>query len=108
MLLAAKSLAAVLILPILILAAGPAAHAQRAAPASVGPGRIVCNASFCELGIGVHPKQRFRVIVSGLPEADTTRLRKCTGVSSPCYVTVDGTENGDQMKILATRIAWQD
>ena len=76
----------------------PAALAQRAAPASVGPGRIVCNASFCELGIGARPKQRIRVIASGLPEDDTRRLRKCTGVAPPCMVTVDGTGAGRPKK----------
>jgi hypothetical protein len=86
----------------------PAAWAEPAAPASIGPGRIVCNASFCELGVGPRPAQRFRVIASGLPEDDTKRLRKCTGVAPPCVVTVDGLEQGDKSKILATRIAWQD
>jgi hypothetical protein len=84
------------------------ALAQRAVATSVGPGRIVCNASFCELGIGEQPVQRVRVIASHLPEDDTRRLRKCTGVSRPCVVTVDGIEQGDPTKIMATRIAWQD
>ena len=86
----------------------PMAQAQRAAPASVGPGRIICNASFCELGVGPRPAQRFRVIASGLPEDDTKRLRKCTGVAPPCVVTVDGLEQGDKTRIMATRIVWQD
>jgi hypothetical protein len=90
------------------LATSGIAHAQRAAPTTIGPGRIVCNAAFCELGIGDHPRLRYRVIASNLPEAEIRRLRKCTGVAKPCIVTVDGIEQGDQMKILATRIIWQD
>nr|WP_294516402.1 hypothetical protein [uncultured Rhodopila sp.] len=91
-----------------LVAVGQSARAERAAPASVGPGRIVCNASFCELGIGPKPARRFRVIASGLPEDDTKRLRKCTGVAPPCVVTVDGLEQGDKTRIMATHIAWQD
>ncbi len=75
---------------------------------TVGPGRIVCNASFCELGSGAHPKQRFRINVSALPEAEVRRLRKCTGVSKPCIVTVEGTQLGDPMKIMADSIQWQE
>jgi hypothetical protein len=92
----------------MLLATGGGACAQRAAATSIGPGRIVCNAMFCELGIGNHPRQRYRVIASALPEAQTRRLQVCTGVSKPCIVTVDGIEQGDKMKIMATRIAWQD
>jgi hypothetical protein len=96
-------------LALVLVATVTPAHAQRATPASVGPGRIVCNAAFCELSLGDSPKQqRIRVIASRLPEDDTRRLRKCTGVSKPCVVTVDGIEQGDPMKILATRIVWQD
>lgn len=86
----------------------PGAQAQRAAPATAGPARIVCNASFCELGSGAQPEQRIRVIISNLPQDEIRRLRKCTGVAKPCIVTVEGTELGDQMKIMATRIQWQD
>jgi hypothetical protein len=95
-------------LTLIPLFAGPMAHAQRATPASIGPGRIVCNATFCELSVGEARKRRVRVIASRLPEVDTRRLRKCTGVSTPCVVTVDGIEQGDPMKILATRVVWQD
>jgi hypothetical protein len=84
------------------------ANAQRAAHASVGPGRIVCNAAFCELGSGARPKERYRVIVSNLPPDEIRRLRKCTGVSAPCIVSIEGTEQGDQRKILASTIEWQD
>ncbi|MDB5401195.1 MAG: hypothetical protein QOD93_2532 [Acetobacteraceae bacterium] len=84
------------------------AAAQRAAPATVGPGRIVCNASFCEMGSGARPKERVRVIVSNLPQEEVRRLRKCTGVAKPCIVTIAGTEQGDQMKILASTIQWQE
>ena len=59
----------------------PAAEAQRANHATVGPGRIVCNASFCELGSAARPKERVRIIVSRLAESEIRRLRKCTG---PC------------------------
>jgi hypothetical protein len=100
-------LSALWLAPILV-ALIAAARAEPAAPATIGPGRIVCNASFCELGVGPRPVQRIRVIASGLPEDDTRRLRKCTGVAPPCVVTVDGLEQGDKSKILATRIAWQD
>ena len=84
------------------------AAAQRAAPATAGPGRIVCNAAFCELGSGARPKERIRVIVSNLPPDEIRRLRKCTGVATPCIVTVDGTAQGDAMKIMASNIHWQD
>jgi len=103
------NLAAIRLAPVLILlAAEPAADAQRAAMASIGPGRIICNASFCELGIADRPGRRVRVIISRLPESDAERLHKCTGVARPCVVTVDGLEQGDQMHIMATGIVWQD
>lgn len=85
-----------------------AAHAQRAAPATVGPGRIVCNAAFCEMGSSARPKERIRVIVSNLPFDEIHRLRKCTGVAKPCIVTIQGTQQGDAMKIMAAGIHWQD
>ena len=84
------------------------ADAERAAPATVGPGRIVCNASFCEMGSGARPKERIRVIVSNLPWDEIRRLRKCTGVAKPCIVTIDGTHQGDLMKVLASAIHWQE
>jgi hypothetical protein len=84
------------------------ADAQRAAPATVGPGRIFCNASFCEMGSAARPKERTRIVVSNLSPDDIHRLRKCTGVAKPCIVTVDGTEQGDPMKIMASNIHWQD
>jgi hypothetical protein len=84
------------------------AVAQRAAPATVGPGRIVCNATFCEMGSSARPTERVRVIVSNLPQDEIHRLRKCTGVAKPCIVTVLGTQQGDQMKVLASDIQWQD
>jgi hypothetical protein len=91
------------------MAAGlPAADAQRAAPATVGPGRLICNASFCEMGSGARPKERIRVIVSNLPPEEIRRLRKCTGVAKPCIVTIEGTQQGDAMKILASTIHWED
>ncbi len=83
-------------------------RAQRAAPATVGPERIICNASFCEMGSGARPKQRVRVIVSNLPQDELRRLRKCTGIAKPCIVTIGGTQQGDPMKILASTIQWQD
>lgn len=96
------------LLPVGILLAAGSAQAQRAAATSAGPGRIVCNGTFCELNVGDHPKRRFRVSVARLPAEDVRRLRKCTGVSKPCIVTVDGIEQGDQLKIMATGIIWQD
>jgi hypothetical protein len=86
----------------------PEADAQRAAPATVGPGRLICNASFCEMGSGARPKERIRVIVSNLPPEEIRRLRKCTGVAKPCIVTIEGTQQGDAMKILASTIHWED
>lgn len=86
----------------------PDAQAQRAAPATVGPGRIVCNASFCEMGSSARPNERIRVIVSNLPQDEIHRLRKCTGVAKPCIVKVEGLEQGDNMKVLASAIQWQE
>jgi hypothetical protein len=34
-------------------------------------------------------------------------LRKCTGVAKPCIVTIQGTQQGDAMKIMAASIRWQ-
>jgi hypothetical protein len=75
---------------------------------TAGPARIVCNASFCEMGSGARPKERIRVIVSDLPHDEIRRLRKCTGVAKPCIVTIDGAEQGSPMKIMASSIHWQD
>ena len=93
----------------LVLAAvAGSAEAQRAAPATAGPGRIVCNAAFCEMGSGARPKERIRIIVSNLPQEEIRHLRKCTGVAKPCIVTIEGTEQGDAMKIMASEIHWQE
>lgn len=73
---------------------------------TVGPARIVCNASFCEMGSGARPKERVRVIVSDLPHVEIRRLRKCTGVAKPCIVTIEGTEQGGPAKIMASGIQW--
>lgn len=86
----------------------PVAQAERAAPATVGPGRIVCNAAFCEMGSSARPKERVRVIVSNLPPEEVHRLRKCTGVAKPCIVTIIGTQQGDAMKVLAGTIQWEE
>jgi hypothetical protein len=91
-----------------VLAFVTTADAQRAAPATAGPGRIVCNAAFCEMGSGARPKERVRIIVSNLPPDQIHRLRKCTGVAKPCIVTIDWTEQGDPMKIMASDIHWQE
>lgn len=100
---------AALLLAGLFLPAGAAtAQAQQGAPATVGPERIICNASFCEVGSGARPKERVRVIVSNLPPDEIRRLRKCTGVAKPCIVTIQGTQQGDAMKVLASGIQWQD
>jgi hypothetical protein len=89
--------------------AAPSALAQTGnQTATVGPGRIICNATFCELGAGPPGRQRIRVIVAALPKADTARLRKCTGVAPPCVVTVNGTTEENASRILATEIYWQD
>ena len=78
------------------------------AQATAGPGRIVCNAAFCELGSGARPKERVRVIVSNLPRDEIRRLRKCTGVAKPCIVTVEGEEQGSPTRIMASDIHWQE
>jgi hypothetical protein len=91
-----------------VMAIMAAADAERAAPTTVGPARIFCNASFCEMGSGARPKERIRVVVSNLPPDEIHRLRKCTGVGKPCIVTVDGTQQGDPMKVLASNIHWQE
>ena len=83
------------------------AQADRHA-ATAGPGRIVCNATFCELAVGVRTSPRVRVIVADLPLDDIRRLRKCTGVAKPCIVTVDGTTQDHPDRIMATDIHWQD
>jgi hypothetical protein len=75
---------------------------------TVGPARIVCNATFCEMGSGARPKERVRVIVSDLPQDEIHRLRKCTGVAKPCIVTIEGTEQGGPTRIMASSIKWQD
>jgi hypothetical protein len=92
----------------MVIPAPPRAEAQRAAPATVGPARIICNASFCEMGSGARPKERIRIIVSNLPQDEVRRLRKCTGVAKPCIVTIEGTQQGDVMKVMATAIRWQE
>jgi hypothetical protein len=76
--------------------------------ATVGPARIVCNAAFCEMGSSARPKERVRVIVSNLPQDEIHRLRKCTGVTKPCIVTMEGTQQGGPMRIMARSIHWQE
>jgi hypothetical protein len=75
---------------------------------TVGPARIVCNATFCEMGSGARPKERVRVIVANLPQAEIRRLRKCTGVAKPCIVTIDGEEQGTPTRVMASSIHWLD
>jgi hypothetical protein len=84
------------------------ANAQRAAPVTAGPGPIFCNAAFCEMGSGARPKERVRVIVSDLPQDEIHRLRKCTGVAKPCIVTIEGTQQGGPMRVMASSIHWQE
>lgn len=83
-------------------------NAQQDTPTSAGPDRIICNAAFCEMGSGAHPKERIRVIVSNLPQEEIRRLRKCTGVTKPCIVTIEGTLEGDQKQVMATSIHWRE
>lgn len=90
-----------------ITAYAPDGGAQRAAPATAGPGRIFCNAAFCEMGRGAKPQERIRIIVSNLSQDEIRRLRKCTGVAKPCIVIIQGTQQGDPMKIMASGIQWQ-
>lgn len=91
-----------------VMEAQPRAEAQPGTVATVGPGRIVCNASFCEMGSSARPKERVRVIVSNLPREEIRRLRKCTGVAKPCIVTIEGPQQGDLMRIMASAIHWQE
>jgi hypothetical protein len=84
-----------------------AAGAGRADTTTVGPARIVCNASFCEMGSSARPKERVRVIASDLPQEEIHRLRKCTGVAKPCIVTIEGTQQGGPARIMASNIHWQ-
>jgi len=90
------------------LAQAAPAHAQDGASTSAGPDRIVCNAAFCEMGSGAHPKERIRVIVSDLPQDEIRRLRKCTGVAKPCIVTIEGTLQSDQKQVMASSIQWRN
>jgi hypothetical protein len=101
-------LAGGLTLAIAALAPTAPADAQQTAPTSAGPDRIICNAAFCEMGSGAHPRERIRVIVSNLPLAEIRRLRKCTGVAKPCIVTIEGTLQDDQKQVMATSIHWQE
>jgi hypothetical protein len=80
----------------------------RADNITVGPARIFCNAAFCEMGRGAQPKERVRVIVSDLPQEEIHRLRKCTGVAKPCIVTIEGTQQGGPMRVMASAIHWQE
>ncbi len=95
-----------------VLAAPPGAGAMTDTAttdvATVGPARIVCNAAFCEMGSSARPKERVRVIVSNLPQDEIHRLRKCTGVTKPCIVTIEGTQQGGPMRIMARSIHWQE
>jgi hypothetical protein len=75
---------------------------------TVGPARIICNAAFCEMGSGARPKERVRVIVSNLSQDEIHRLRKCTGVAKPCVVTIEGTQQGGPMRVMASSIRWQE
>jgi hypothetical protein len=84
------------------------ASAARADSATVGPAQIICNAAFCEMGSGSRPKERVRVIVSDLPQEEIHRLRKCTGVAKPCIVTIEGTQLGGPMRVMASSIHWQE
>jgi hypothetical protein len=83
------------------------AVAASAEGTSAGPGRIVCNATFCELAVAERTRPRIRVIVSALPAEQIRRLRKCTGVAKPCIVTVDGTAQDHPYRIMATELHWQ-
>jgi hypothetical protein len=92
----------------LTLAAIAGANAEASAPTSAGPDRIICNAAFCEMGSGAHPRERIRVIVSNLPQEEIRRLRKCTGVAKPCIVIIEGTLDGDQKQVMASSIQWRE
>ena len=60
------------------------------------------------MGSGARPKERVRVIVSDLPQDEIHRLRKCTGVAKPCIVTIEGTQQGGPMRVMASSIHWQE
>ncbi len=59
------------------------------------------------MGRGAKPQERIRIIVSNLSQDEIRRLRKCTGVAKPCIVIIQGTQQGDPMKIMASGIQWQ-
>ncbi len=48
-----------------------------------------------------------RVIISLLPEPQVSRLRRCTGVRT-CDVIVDGIEQRNPTRIVASTIEWQN
>jgi hypothetical protein len=85
---------------VLAVLSGTAAWAQaQPAQTSAGPGRIICSAiTKCDLGVGTPPSIRYKVDASALPDADKTRLLKCTAKATPCIATVDGTDNGTVVK----------
>src|SRR5579872_5435891 len=79
---------------------GPAAWAQaQPAQTSAGPGRITCSAiTKCDLGVGTPPSIRYKIDASALPDADKTRLAKCTAKAPPCIATVDGADTKPAIK----------
>ncbi|HEY2615781.1 MAG TPA: hypothetical protein VGI78_00435 [Acetobacteraceae bacterium] len=82
----------------------PAASAQTQTT-SVGPGRIICrSATSCELGIGTPASIKFKIDASALPTADKDHLtRQCTAKSTPCIVTLTGTETATGIKAASIK-----
>jgi hypothetical protein len=93
-----------------LLFAAPIAVAQQPAPvATAGPGRIICRtATTCVLGIGDPAQIEYQIDAGALPEADKDRLSKqCVPAgTTPCVVTIEGTEMDDPLKVRAAKITW--
>ena len=95
------------ILAVTLLTVPALAHADPAT--SAGPGKLVCKtAAKCELGIGDPVQMRYQIDPSALPDADKTRIGdQCKPkATKPCIVTIQGTENGDALKVKAASIKW--
>ena len=85
---------------------GSAAWAQGTpAPASAGPGRIICkSAASCTLGVGTPPSISYRIDASALPAADKDRLvKQCTAKATPCVATVTGADTGAVIKAASIK-----
>jgi hypothetical protein len=88
------------------IAAGAPSWAQApTAPASYGPGRIICrSAKSCELDIGAPTSLKYHIDPSALATADKDRLTKqCMAKGTPCVATVTGVEAKNVVKAASIR-----